>query len=72
MMNEYSKKKIEDLLEAMDEWITVWHNGPNTGRSLHQYLQMSWQEYRVFAESPQTWAQNILDKKVKDHSRSET
>lgn len=64
--------QINGLLETMDDWITAWHDGPETGRALHQYLQMSWTEYQEFVQRPQTWAQNILDKRSKDHSRSET
>lgn len=65
-------EQIKSLLDTMDDWIEAWHAGPETGRSLHQYLQMSWTEYQQFVQSPQTWAQNILDRQAKDHSRSET
>jgi hypothetical protein len=70
-MNEITEKRIEDLLETMDEWIDAWHDGPKMNVSLQRYLGMERAEYSEFVESPRTWAQNILSRQTKDHSKSE-
>ncbi len=71
-MNKVTEEKISNLLETMDDWISAWHDGPEVGVSLCRYLGMKPGEYQEFVQSPRTWAQNILNKQAKDHSRSET
>lgn len=60
-----NESAIKELLDTMDDWIDAWHAGPDTGKSLHQYLQMSWEEYQTFVQRPLEWAQNILRRKTK-------
>ncbi len=44
----------EALVQDVDDWIDVWHDGPDHGVELHEFLGMSWEEYRLFVERPES------------------
>jgi hypothetical protein len=39
------------LWTEIDDWIDRWHEGGGEGK-LHEFLGMSWDEYRLWAEQP--------------------
>ena len=53
---------ISDLIDTINEWICQWRDDTDTDISIHQYLDMSQEEYKNFIERPQEWAQKIIDK----------
>lgn len=40
------------LAGDIDDWIARWHMGGSSKRELHDYLGMSWEEYRLWVEQP--------------------
>lgn len=38
----------------VDDWIDVWHESPSDGMELPDFLGMSWDEYQIFAERPES------------------
>lgn len=39
------------LWTDIDDWVDRWHDGAGTAE-LHEFLGMSWDEYRLWAEQP--------------------
>lgn len=39
------------LLRDVDDWIDSWHDS-DSPNELHEFLGMSWEEYRLWAEQP--------------------
>jgi hypothetical protein len=43
------------LHQDIDEWIDAWHESPAEDTTeLHDYLGMTWEEYRLFVERPES------------------
>jgi hypothetical protein len=38
--------------EQVDDWVDLWHDDPNPfGPKLHEFLGLTWDEYKRWAES---------------------
>lgn len=46
------RNEFADLSEALDDYIDSWHNQPQQTSSLHEWLGMSWGEYRRWCQRP--------------------
>ncbi len=52
-----SETFLDEVLEGralwtdVDDWVDRWHEGRGDGE-LHEFLGMSWEEYRLWAEQP--------------------
>jgi hypothetical protein len=52
-----SETFLQEVLEGtalwtdIDDWVDRWHAGENEGE-LYEFLGMSWDEYRLWAEQP--------------------
>ncbi|OXR40144.1 hypothetical protein B7C42_07768 [Nocardia cerradoensis] len=40
------------LVEDIDDWADRWHDAGGLGIDLHEYLGMSWDEYALWVEQP--------------------
>lgn len=42
----------------VDDWVDEWHEAPDDSEAgaleLHEYLGLSWEEYRLFVERPES------------------
>ena len=44
----YLQNKVR--LEDIDDYVDIWHTDISIGKSLHEYLGMSWEEYAGYVE----------------------
>lgn len=65
-------EEADELLDSMDDWVHVWHTGPNVGIPLHEFLGLSWEEYKEWVQRPLEWAQKVLQKRKAVPSMLET
>jgi hypothetical protein len=52
----------KDIQEVMDDAVDKWHDG-NSKLELHEYLGMTWEEYKRWAEKPDA-IYAILDERL--------
>lgn len=44
-------------MRDLDEMVEEWHDGPDDGIELHEYLGLTWQEYK-------SWTETTVDPRV--------
>ena len=54
-LNDKIDAEIERLMDKIDEW----HEG-DSNVELHEFLGMTWEEYKVFALKPKTYVRGKL------------
>lgn len=42
------------LPQDADDWVDAWHDSGDEAGALHEYLGMSWEEYQLFVERPES------------------
>lgn len=60
MLIDYSRKITEKVI---DNHIDKWHNGESGGEHLHEYLNMTWDEYTTWVNNP-----NEIPEWIKTHN----
>lgn len=67
---------VEDALtgvsgvEDIDSYVGAWHDGEGSDLELHEFLGMTWDEYRLWVEKPNT-LRYILSAHRNGHTVSE-
>jgi len=59
---EFDGKPIDELLEAIDDEIDKWHSPEHDDddSKLHEFLGMSWEEYKFFVEKPTYFMSSLV------------
>jgi hypothetical protein len=57
---------VKDPDREIDDAITQWHDAYEELRDLHEYLGMTWDEYRLFVRTPQALRVIIAARQDKD------
>lgn len=52
--------KKEQINEKLDDLIDEWHEAPEDGVSLHEYLGMTWEEYAIWVKDAQAIPERII------------
>jgi hypothetical protein len=52
------------LVADLDDEVGAWHDNPDTGIGLHEWLGLTWEEYQVFAVSPEAFERQMLEARV--------
>ena len=62
---ELVKKGKADIAKV-DDFIDQWHEDPNTNLLLHEYLGLTWAEYKRFVTDITTLPEIVQKKKLKN------
>lgn len=54
-------KTVDEVNEALDDLVDAWHNSPEDGTSIHDFLDMSWEEYAQWLQDPEMVPERFLE-----------
>ncbi len=52
--------KSNNFIPNINDYIDEWHKNYNTNLPLHEYLGMTWREYKYYVETPSK-LKNIIE-----------
>ncbi len=53
---------IDEVNKKLDDLIDEWHESPEDGTSLHEFLGMTWEEYAIWVKDYQAVPERIIER----------
>lgn len=54
-------RTIAEINEELDGLVEAWHNAPEDGTSLHDFMGISWEEYAEWLQDPEIVPERFLE-----------